>query len=108
MALKIRFMRTILFFDLPSVTKKDHREYAKFIKLLKSKGFAMLQESVYTKLSINESVVDSTIRDIKKGLPPDGTISCLTVTEKQFAAIEVLLGEMTTDVLISEEKTVVL
>lgn len=103
-----RFMRTILFFDLPAVTKKDHREYTKFVKLLKEKGFAMLQESVYTKLSINERVVDSTIRELKKGLPPDGMISCLTVTEKQFAAIEMLLGEMTTDVVMNEDKTVVL
>ena len=32
-----RFMRTILFFDLPSVTKTDHREYAKFTKFIKKK-----------------------------------------------------------------------
>ncbi len=101
-------MRTILFFDLPSVTKKDHREYTKFVKLLKQKGFAMLQESVYTKLSINESVVDATMRDLKRALPPDGTISCLTITEKQFASIDVLLGEMQTDVVLSSDKTIIL
>ncbi len=99
-------MRTILFFDLPSVTKKDHREYTKFIKKLKKKGFAMLQESVYTKLSINETVVDATIRDLKESLPPEGVISCLTVTEKQFASIDVLLGEMTSDVIMSESKVI--
>ncbi len=108
MTLEGRFMRTILFFDLPSVTKKDHREYAKFVKLIKGKGFAMLQESVYTKLSINENVVDTTLRELKAALPPDGSISCLTVTEKQFAAIDVLLGEMITDVEMSEDKVIVL
>ena len=91
-------MRTILFFDLPSVTKKDHREYTKFIKKLKKKGFA--------KLSINETVVDATIRDLKESLPPEGVISCLTVTEKQFASIDVLLGEMTSDVIMSESKVI--
>ena len=101
-------MRTILFFDLPSVTKNDHREYTKFVKFIKKKGFAMLQESVYTKLSINENVVDVTLRELKKVLPPDGSISCLTVTEKQFAAIEVLLGELVTDVIMNEDKVVVL
>ncbi len=101
-------MRTILFFDLPSVTKKDHREYTRFVKLLKQKGFAMLQESVYTKLSINESVVDATMRDLKKSLPPEGYISCLTITEKQFASIDVILGEMETDVVLSSDKTIVL
>lgn len=101
-----RFMRTLLFFDLPSVTKKDHREYRKFLKMLSSHGFAMLQESVYTKLSINESSAESTIREVKKELPPDGIVSCITITEKQFAEMEILLGEMETDVLLTTEKVV--
>lgn len=99
-------MGTILFFDLPSVTKKDHREYTKFIKLIKKKGFAMLQESVYTKLSINEHIVDSTLKELKKALPPDGAISCLTITEKQFASIEILLGDCITDVIMTEDKII--
>lgn len=99
-------MRTILFFDLPSVTKKDHREYTKFIKLIKSEGFAMLQESVYSKLSINENSVDATLKNIKSKLPPDGSITCLTVTEKQFASMLTLLGEIETDVIMSEERVV--
>ena len=99
-------MRTLLFFDLPAVTKRDHREYPKFVNFLKKKGFEMLQESVYSKLSINETTVDSTIREIKATLPSDGTISCLTVTEKQFASMEVLLGDMVTDVVMSEDKVV--
>ena len=97
-------MRTILFFDLPSVTKKDHREYRHFIKLLEKEGFAMLQESVYTKLSVNESTAETTIKEIKKELPPDGTITCLTITEKQFANMEVLLGDMETDVVLTMDK----
>ena len=99
-------MRTVLFFDLPAVTKNDHREYSKFVKLLKKKGFAMLQESVYSKLSINQTTVDATIRELKEALPPDGMISCLTITEKQFAAMEILLGEMATDVVMTEDKVV--
>ncbi len=99
-------MRSILFFDLPAVTKTDHREYAKFIKFIKSKGFVMLQESVYTKLSINETVMDATMKEVKANLPKDGMISVLTVTEKQFAAIEQVLGEMNIDVVINDEKVV--
>lgn len=99
-------MRSILFFDLPAVTKTDHREYAKFIKFIKSKGFVMLQESVYTKLSINETVVDATMKEVKANLPKDGMISVLTVTEKQFAAIEQVLGETNIDVVINDDKVV--
>jgi CRISPR-associated protein Cas2 len=99
-------MRTILFFDLPSVSKTDHREYTKFVKLIKKKGFVMLQESVYTKLSINESAVNSVLGDIKKALPKDGIISVLTITEKQFASIEHILGEINMDVIINDEKVI--
>ncbi len=101
-----RFMRTLLFFDLPSVTKTDHREYSKFLKFIKSKGFVMMQESVYTKLSLNETIVDSTIKEIKDKLPKDGVISVLTITEKQFTSIKHLLGEINMDVIISDDKVV--
>ena len=99
-----RFMRIILYFDLPSVTKTDKREYSRFKKLLTRKGFFMMQESVYTKLALNQTVVDSTMRDIKEKLPKDGIISVLTITEQQFSSIEHILGEVTTDQIISEEK----
>ena len=99
-------MRTILFFDLPSITKTDHRQYRKFVKFIKSKGFVMLQESVYSKLSLNESVVDSTIKEIKTGLPKDGIVSVLTITEKQFSSIEHLLGQINIDVVTNDDKVV--
>lgn len=99
-------MRTLLFFDLPSVTKSEQREYRKFVKYIKSKGFVMMQESVYTKLSLNETVVDITIRDIKNKLPKDGVISVLTITEKQFTSIKHLIGQIDVDVIINDERVV--
>lgn len=101
-----RFMRVILFFDLPAVTKTDHREYSRFVKLIKENGFVMLQESVYTKLAMNESIVDSTMRVLKEKLPKDGLISVLSVTEKQFSSIEHILGEVNTDVIINMEDVI--
>lgn len=68
----------------------------------------MLQESVYTKLSLNETVVETTLRELKAGLPPDGLISMLTVTEKQFINIVNLLGEPSSDVISTEEKLITL
>lgn len=99
-------MRIVLFFDLPSVTKTDRREYSKFIKLIKGLGFMMFQESVYTKLAINESVVSATLREIKQKLPKDGIVSVLSITEKQFASIENMLGEIDTDVVMNQERII--
>ena len=99
-------MRTILFFDLPSVTSKDKREYTRFVKFIKKQGFVMLQESVYTKLSLNETVVKSTLKVVRDNLPKDGVVSVLTITEKQFSEIEQLIGEINTDVVINDNKVI--
>ena len=96
----------IIFFDLPSVTKTDHREYTKFVKSIKSKGFCMFQESVYTKLCLNETVVKSTMKDIKKNVPRSGYVSILTLSENQFASIETLIGAIKTDVINTDSKII--
>ena len=96
----------IIFFDLPSVTKMDHREYTKFVRFIKSKGFCMFQESVYTKLCLNETVVKSTMKDIKKNVPRSGYVSILTLSENQFASIETLIGDINTDVINTDSKII--
>ena len=101
-------MRTLLFFDLPTITLKDKREYRKFIKVLKTNGFYMIQESVYAKMSIDQAAADSTIKKLKSSVPPNGFVMSLTVTEKQFASMDILLGDFKTDVLTTDERTVVL
>ena len=42
-----RYMRVIVFFDLPVDTLEHKRAYRKFRKFLIEKGFLMMQESVY-------------------------------------------------------------
>ena len=48
-----RFLRMLVFFDLPTETKQDRREYARFRRFLIKNGFIMLQESVYCKLLLH-------------------------------------------------------
>ena len=48
-----RFMRVLVFFDLPVLTAKERREYRRFRNELLKNGFIMLQESVYCKLALN-------------------------------------------------------
>ena len=99
-------MRIILFFDLPSTTKKERREYSKFMKVLDKKGFAMLQESVYTKLALNQNVVNSVLKELKEKVPPDGLISVLTITEQQFSTIQHILGDIETEQILDDNKLV--
>ncbi len=97
-----------MFFDLPSVKEKQKRQYAKFVKGIKKQGFYMLQESVYVKLNVDDRAAESSIRQVKEILPPEGLVAVLKVTEKQFVSMDYLLGQMETDVIASDERTIIL
>ena len=102
-----RFMRMIIFFDLPTDTMEDRRNYRKFRNGLIKNGFIMMQESVYCKLLMN-STADQSVREaVKKLRPPKGTVQMLTITEKQFAKIEFLTGEFHSDVIRSDERMII-
>ncbi len=88
-----KFMRLLVFFDLPTLTDKDKREYQKFHKYLVQNGFIMMQKSVYSKLVINNMTSAAVKQRIKNNLPPKGIVELLEITENQFSGIEYLVGE---------------
>lgn len=99
-------MRILLFFDLPSITSEEQKAYRNFVKKIKREGFYMLQESVYVKMAINNQVSQGTIQRIKTFLPKSGDIMVLTVTERQFSSMELLIGERSSDVITSTERII--
>lgn len=101
-------MRMLLFFDLPVETAKDRKIYSKFRKFLISEGFIMMQKSVYTKLALNMSAVNFEREKIIKNKPPQGIVQLLTVTEKQFNAIECIVGELSSNILNDTERLTIL
>ena len=68
----------------------------------------MLQESVYCKMITSPSVENSVKLLIHKNKPPQGLVQMLTVTEKQFASIEYLVGKNQSDVISTDERVVIL
>lgn len=103
-----RFMRMLVFFDLPTETAEDRRNYRRFRSGLIKNGFIMLQESVYCKLLMN-STADHYVREaVRKIRPPRGTVQMLTITEKQFSGIEYLVGEYHSDMISTDERMIVL
>ena len=103
-----RIMRTIVFFDLPNVYAKDRRNYLKFRKYLINEGFIMMQESVYSKITLNSQQSSLLIGRIRKNAPKKGLIQLLTITERQYANIEYVIGESNTKIINSEEKLIIL
>ena len=101
-------MRMIVFFDLPTETSRDRKIYSTFRKGLVSEGFIMMQESVYTKLALNMSVVNSTREKLYKIKPNRGLVQMLIITEKQYSSIEYITGENDQKVLDSTERLIIL
>ena len=102
-----RYMRIIVFFDLPSTTHKDRKNYSKFRKFLINEGFIMMQESIYSKIALNITTAKLIQEKVRKNKAPEGVIQMLVVTEKQFASIEYVIGENYTTILNSDERLVV-
>lgn len=106
--MSLRFMRMIVFFDLPTETNEDKRAYRNFRKALIKNGFIMMQESVYTKLLTTPTVEMSVKNLINRNKPQKGIVQTLIVTEKQFSKMEFIVGEYHSDVIDSEDRLVVL
>lgn len=89
---RVRYMRLIVFFDLPVETAKQRKEYRLFRKCLIKEGYLMLQESVYAKLVTNEGTANAAVARLRKQRPPEGLVQVLKVTEKQFATMIYITG----------------
>ncbi len=63
-------MRVIVFFDLPVKTVQDRREYARFRKKLVKSGFVMMQQSVYSKIALNQNNAAGICAGVRKCKPP--------------------------------------
>ena len=101
-------MRVLVFFDLPVLTSEQRRAYIKFRKFLLKNGFLMLQESVYCKLALNSTAVRGIVDNLHKNSPAEGLVQLLTVTEKQYAKMDLIIGEIKSEVLDSDERLVIL
>ena len=101
-------MRTMVFFDLPNVYSKDKRNYQLFRKFLVRQGFIMMQESVYSKIVLNNQQSNLLIEKIKKQAPKRGLIQVLTITEKQYSQMKYIIGKNTSKIIDNEERIIVL
>ena len=68
----------------------------------------MMQESVYSKLAQNQLAANALISHIRKNSPDEGLIQILTVTEKQYSNMEMIIGNKKDDVINSSERMIIL
>ena len=103
-----RYMRQLLFFDLPTQTEEKRSAYRKFRRFLISDGWLMLQFSVYSKLTLNHTQALTAKNRVLKNKPAEGDIFILKVTEKQFASMDYILGESLQSVANSDARVIFL
>jgi CRISPR-associated protein Cas2 len=87
-----RSMWVMVFFDLPTETRKDRKIATKFRKNLLDDGFAMFQFSIYSRFCASRENADVHIRRIKNILPDKGKVCIMHITDRQFGMMEIFHG----------------
>ena len=87
-----KFMRLIVFFDIPTKTKKDRRCAYSFRKFLLNDGYCMLQYSVYVRVCNGMDAVREHEGRLNENLPETGSVRMLVLTDKQYSSMKILVG----------------
>jgi CRISPR-associated protein Cas2 len=84
----------MVFFDLPTETEKDRKNYVKFRTGLLKDGFSMYQFSIYIRHCPSYENANVHIKRVKSILPIKGKVGIMTITDKQFGLIELYDGKI--------------
>ncbi len=101
-------MRLMVMFDLPVETSRERRNYRHFRKALLDEGFLMMQYSIYVRVCVDMKNAYYMEKRIMSFVPEDGVVQTLIVTEKQYNEMHFLLGEPSTDIRNSSERTIII
>ena len=88
-----RVMWILVFFDLPTETKKERKDAALFRKNLMRDGFTMFQFSIYVRHCASKENMDVQLKRVRAMIPEYGKIGVLNVTDRQFGDIEIFYGK---------------
>lgn len=86
-------MRILVMFDLPVKTKAQRRVATQFRNFLVKDGYHMIQFSVYARICNGTDSIEAHRNRLLLALPAQGSVRMLVVTEKQYSAIEILVGK---------------
>ncbi|MBR3947662.1 MAG: CRISPR-associated endonuclease Cas2 [Bacteroidales bacterium] len=88
-----RIMWILVFFDLPTETKKDRKMASDFRKNLQKDGFTMFQFSIYVRHCPSMEHANVHINRVKNMVPEKGEVVILHITDKQFGSMEIFHGK---------------
>ena len=88
-----KVMWVMVFFDLPTNTKKERKHAGLFRKHLIKDGFSMFQFSIYFRHCPSRENANVHIKRVKSFLPPNGHVGILQITDKQFGMMELFFSK---------------
>lgn len=86
-------MWLFVFFDLPTMTKRERKDANCFRKMLEKDGFVMMQFSVYVRHCPSKENMEVHIKRVESFIPDSGQVSILAVTDKQYGNIRNYIGK---------------
>jgi CRISPR-associated protein Cas2 len=92
-----RNMWVLVFFDLPTETKKERKAASRFRKELLQDGFTMFQFSIYMRTCPSRENAEVHSKRVKHSLPEHGHVGILKITDKQFAMMELFYSRKVTE-----------
>lgn len=107
--MKYKIMKVLCLFDLPVETEEEKRSYRIFRKNLIIEGFSMMQYSVYVRTCPSREFAERLEKRIRKFIPEKGNIRLITITEKQYDDMKVLVGnKKLTEEILGSERMIIL
>lgn len=88
-----RQMWVVVFFDLPTETKEDKRNYVKFRKRLLEKGYMMIQYSVYARPIDGDDRARHQAGQVAEFVPPAGEVRVALFTDRQWGLMRTYVGK---------------
>lgn len=89
-------MWILVFFDLPTETKRERKAASDFRKKLLVDGFTMFQFSIYVRHCASRENAEVHIKRVKDMLPAKGYVGILNITDKQFSSMDIFIGKVET------------
>ena len=91
-----RIMWVLVFFDLPTETKKERKAASDFRKKILTDGFSMFQFSIYLRHCASMENATVHIKRVQKILPETGHVGIMCITDKQFGMMKIFQGKKPT------------
>lgn len=101
-------MWLFVLFDIPRTTKKQRRYATQFRQRLLTRGFTMMQFSVYIRHCGTTPYTNTIARFVMHSVPPEGKVSIIRIKDKQFGKIQTFYKAKKAEVKASRQRQLAL